>query len=236
MSDASGPLRRPARAYLLEVAVIVSSILLAFALDRGYDAVRDRREERIALEGLRSDFLKNRAEVEVQLSGIRLSAAAIRQVLEAISSPELSRDTLSWEAASGLFASNTLDTYTATLDQLESSAKMELLRDGLLRSLLSEWLAASEDARNEQLRFVDLMGSSLWPALADEGYAFGFGAEGDLPAPRPQRPVGAALGTLRTDALLRQMAIRNGLAHQDLEEARDATEAVLARLDLLLGR
>ena len=57
-----------------------------------------------------------------------------------------------------------------------------------------------------------------------------------LPPPSPQRPVGAALGTRRMDALLRQMVVRNFLATRDLQEAREANEAVLARLEILPGR
>lgn len=76
MSD--GPSRQPRsiHAYAAEIAVIVFSILLAFTLDRGWDARRARGEERVALEGLRADFLKNREEVRTQIAAVEGTAEA----------------------------------------------------------------------------------------------------------------------------------------------------------------
>ncbi len=237
MSD--GPSRQPRslRAYAAEIAVIVFSILLAFTLDRGWDAWQARGEERVALEGLRADFLKNREEVRTQLSAVEGTAEAFVTVLAIVAAPETSGDTLSRPTLGGLFTGNSLDPYTATLDQLESSGQMDLLRDPELRTLLAQWRAETQDARNEQVRFVDLISAVLWPALVDAGYAYPLDSVNwpGVPAAAPQRPAGATLGSPRMDALLRQLALRNFFVRQDLDEARDATEAVLARLDQLLG-
>lgn len=221
----------------MEIAVIVFSILLAFTLDRGWDAWRARGEERVALEGLQADFLKNQEEIQVQLTAVEATAEAFATVLTTIAAPETSRDTLSRNTLKGLFSGTSLDPYTATLDQLESSGEMDLLRDPELRTLLAQWRTETEDARNEQVRFVDLMGTLLWPALADGGYAFPLDPENwpRVPAAAPQRPAGPTLGTPRMDALLRHLALRNFFVRRDLREANDATEAVLARLNELLG-
>ena len=58
MSENVGHHGRSVRAYAIEIGVIVFSILLAFGLDRGYDNLSDRHEERITLQGLRVDFLR----------------------------------------------------------------------------------------------------------------------------------------------------------------------------------
>lgn len=57
----------PRRALLVEGIVIVASILLAFAIDRGYERFEGRSEEAAVLDGLRADFLANRDALEAHL-------------------------------------------------------------------------------------------------------------------------------------------------------------------------
>lgn len=52
------------RRTLIESTAIILSILLAFAIDAGWDAFKERKQERVFLESLLSDFEEARGSIE----------------------------------------------------------------------------------------------------------------------------------------------------------------------------
>jgi hypothetical protein len=219
----------------VEGVVIVGSILLAFAIDRGYESYQDRGEEAAILEGLRSDFVANRTALERHLVWYDQWSDGISSVQDYIrgGSEEPGADEVQ-QALSLLFANPTFDPSTATLEVIESSGRGSVLSDPDLRVLIAEWRVHTADALDQQLGLQRIRESMLWPALVKLDVRAPDGGRArvdppDSPPPPPDlRAAGLAAVLDLHSALLRRTRL-------DLEEVLNATELVLRRLDALLG-
>ena len=74
------------RRLVLEAAVIVASILAAFALERWWDARLERAEEQLTLGALQVEFLEAKAELERHLN--------FHQSFPPLSPPQIERDNI----------------------------------------------------------------------------------------------------------------------------------------------
>jgi hypothetical protein len=234
---------------LVEGAVIVASILLAFAIDRGYETYQERREEAAILEGLRSDLLANREAIETHFEwygrwndGIVQVQEYIRDGSEAEQADEIQR------ALVRLFANPTFDPSTATLDVIESSGRGSLLSDTKLRILIAEWRVHTNDAMDQQQGLQRNRESMLWPALVkldvrtpDGGRVMAGSAESPLSVLDPRRVSEnpPSLQDLRTSGFSAVLDVYSALlrrTHNDLLQVMDATDLVLERLNALLDQ
>jgi hypothetical protein len=234
---------------LVEGAVIVASILLAFAIDRGYETYQERREEAAILEGLRSDLLANREAIETHFEwygrwndGIVQVQEYIRDGSEAEQADEIQR------ALVRLFANPTFDPSTATLDVIESSGRGSLLSDTKLRILIAEWRVHTNDAMDQQQGLQRNRESMLWPALVkldvrtpDGGRVMAGSAESPLSVPDTRRVSEnpPSLQDLRTSGFSAVLDVYSALlrrTHNDLLQVMDATDLVLERLNALLDQ
>jgi hypothetical protein len=221
---------------LVEGAVIVASILLAFAIDRGYESYQERREEAAILEGLRSDFLANQEALESHLEWYDRWSDGISDVQEYISggSAEPKAGELE-QALTVLFANPTFDPSTATLDVIESSGRGSLLSDPELRVLIAEWRVHTTDALDQQQGLQRNRESMLWPTLVQLDVRAPDGSRALLDIPNGPPP----LQDLRASGLAAVLDVHSALlgrTRQDLVQVLDATELVLNRLDALLGQ
>jgi hypothetical protein len=216
--------------------VIVASILLAFAIDRGYESFESRSEETAILAGLRADFVANRAALEAHLEWHDRWAAGIATALEYTRpGSTVGVDDRTVLAFEDFFANPTLDPSTATLDVVESSGRGRLLGDPELRLLIAEWRVHTDDAVDQQAglqRNRDLM---LWPALTaldlrtPDGARAAIDPPDGLPGPEALRAAGLpAILDLHSALLVRTRG--------DWVEVLDATVRVLERLDALGAR
>lgn len=220
---------------LAEGAVIVASILFAFAIDRGYERHQDRREEAAILEGLRSDFLANQVALARHLEwydrwsdGINAVQLYIRDDAGEEDEDKVSRTLMTF------FGNPTFDPSTATLDVIESSGRGRLLSDPDLRSLIAEWRVHTVDALDQQQGLQRIRESMLWPTLVKLDVRVPDGSRrlvdaGEGPPP-PQ--------DLRASGLPAVLDVFSSLlvrTRQDLMEVLEATGLVLTRLDALLG-
>lgn len=226
--------------------MIVASILLAFAIDRGYETYQERREEAAILEGLRSDLLANREAIETHFKWHDRWNDGIVQVQEYIrdGSGEEQADEIQ-RALVLLFANPTFDPSTATLDVIESSGRGSLLSDTKLRFLIAGWRVHTNDAMDQQQGLQRNRESMLWPALVkldvrtpDGGRVMAGSAESPLSVLDlrvSENP--PSLQDLRTSGFSAVLDVYSALlrrTHNDLLEVMDATDLVLERLNALL--
>lgn len=146
--------------------VVVSSILVAFALDAWWDGRLLRKDERQNLIGLRAEF----SAVTRQLQEEQMLQAEIASVCDTLLAHTGPAPTIPPDFKRLLnraFVARTLDLSTGTLDALMAGGRLEILRSEALRSALAGWhgklLDATEDETNARAHFF----SELVPLLAD---------------------------------------------------------------------
>ena len=149
---------------VLESAVIIASILAAFALDTGWENARERREERETLEALRAEFSSARENVLFYRSIQERILTSVTSVVDSLDSAlsrgeafvELPDTALSWA-----YIPPTTTVSLGTLDGLIGSGRLGIVRDRRLRSALGSWgmeLAelAEEETDSRNLAYGDL--------------------------------------------------------------------------------
>lgn len=228
---------RPSKARILvEGAVIVASILLAFTIDRVYENARDRGEESAILEGLRADFEANQLALEDYLGDYTRTIESSGAVLDYVRLGEGHADLFEVARSLGtLYSNRTFDPQTATLDLVESSGRGSLLTDGELRRLVAEWRVHWEDALDQQQGLQRYREGILWPAMIGLDLRVSDGVR-RAPAEDPFLP---HWDDFRDSDLPAALDLFSGLAARtllDLNEVMEANDKVLARLEVLLGR
>lgn len=142
-----GSTGRTMRGFLIEAVVIIASILLAFAIDAGWDEWIDRRDERAMLEALVPEFEANLAEaagvIAVHERNGRLIGLAHARTPRRTS--ELPPDSVS-ATLHALASPRTFDAIRGTLDALIGSGQLELIRDPELVRALTVYLNLVEDS------------------------------------------------------------------------------------------
>lgn len=225
------------RRFLGEGLLIVVSILLAFFIDRSYESFRERGEERVVLDGLRGDFVANLESLDGYVARYQI---LLERNLAAADLLASDRRAMPSDSLAGylrvLYTGGSFDPRSSTLAQAESSGRADLLRDAQLRTLLSEWKADRDDAADSQAGLEEWRNAEVWPLLADLGVAppRSFSRPDSVPS-----PPGLTLRTVRASGLearLRTYGLFVAVNQSDLVELRDATDAVVRRLDQLLAR
>jgi hypothetical protein len=153
------------RTIVVEMLVIVSSILLAFALDAWWDARLESKEGAAVRAALVSEFNAVRAEVEFSaLRNKRIIAAAdsMLQLLRNATAPV--------EATAGtigaLVLTPTTDARRGALDALIASGRLQLLGNDSLQGLVANWPAVLDDIREEEQAAKAFVHEQLLPYLA----------------------------------------------------------------------
>jgi hypothetical protein len=169
------------RALGLEGLVLIAGILLAFQLDRAYQASQDRKLETRYLERLREDLQSDTAEVYrvVSLTAERLEQVALLR--EAARDPGVAteRPAAVVEAVEKVTWRSFPRIRSYTYDELQSTGRMSLLRSESLRSGLGAYYALVEDRRrlglgeDDQDRFrletLGLLSAEHFSAIEDPG-------------------------------------------------------------------
>jgi hypothetical protein len=136
----------------VEAAAIVASILLAFAIDAWWDDRQDRESEQLALQTLREDFAASRQELGERIRA--LENARIRFAEFQSSSPEdieqLQQSTVD-QMITGLMTGATFDPFLGTIDAMVADGRLALIRNQRIRKLLSNWLKAIDDIREDNI-------------------------------------------------------------------------------------
>ncbi len=215
--------------------MIVGSILLAFAIDRGYEGYQERAEEVAILSSLKTELATTQESLRAHLSWYDRwdnSIADIRAYLNDESdgagpaTPEIV------QALRMLYSSPTFDPSTATLNVIESSGRSRAIGDRRLRTLIAEWRVHSEDAIEQQQTLQRSREEVLWPLLMDL----------KLEAPRPPPGETVVYGNPPTvtqlvgsdvNTVLSFYGMLAQISGDDWRQVFDATSAVLERLEAM---
>jgi hypothetical protein len=155
------------RRWAAEVAAIVGSILLAFAIDAWWDDVQMRQDARAALEQLRGEFLSNSDVIHEAQSS---HEEAQRMFVEMVRIIRHSGDPAGSYVVpdSILFALGswtTVDPAQGVLDALVNSGRILLIDDSNLRADLTSWAKALEDVREEEIEDRRITSDQVLPLI-----------------------------------------------------------------------
>lgn len=160
------PTRMSLRRALLEGAVIVLSILLAFGIDAWWDGTQDRKAERIALAALRTEFEANQAEIRQAmwwLGRSRQNASAFVGALQ--EGGGLVPDSTVW-LTWGLASANPVE---GALEGILGSRGLDILSDPVLKSEIAVWRGDLRDLLEDQRDAQLFLQGELVPVLARSG-------------------------------------------------------------------
>jgi hypothetical protein len=136
------------RRLLLEGAVIVASILLAFAIDAGWNSHLERREAESLREEIRQDISNTRLELSRALAASESVAAGARRILEEMAggSPRQQRDSV-LSTLGSVFVLSAWDPVNDTYAEAIGSGRLSLIDQADARLALSRY--------QSQLQFVE---------------------------------------------------------------------------------
>ena len=144
---------------LVEAAVIVVSILLAFGIDAAWDERSERRSERLALQALHAEALANRELLGTVLGRVRddLARAAEFYDLSPAELGAMPQDAASSRVLQSLWRPNTYALKDGAFEGLVRAGRLELIRSVELRQKLIDWQgeAADLDERHEVLATLE---------------------------------------------------------------------------------
>ncbi|MEM9300879.1 MAG: hypothetical protein AAGE01_02140 [Pseudomonadota bacterium] len=232
--EVSAPRRPiPWRRLLVEGGTIVVSILLAFAIDAGWEARNERQEERDLLASLTADFRMNReAAAATRARHVENFDRFVR--FQRLSSAELARlDEVQVAAIYRSFAAPwTFDPLRGTLDTLISSGKFGLIRDSELQRALIAFLNLRADSE-EDARYMSNAAEIAWNGYVAHGGPWRR-AGVDVDAPLPVLDA-ATLRAIREDPqLMGLLRLHLQSAERYVGELEVQIEAI-ERVLLLLG-
>ena len=152
---------------LAEGAIIVVSILLAFAIDAWWDSRKDRHEEREILLGLRIEFVDLRERLDRWGEANRTGMRFIEKYLsDAISEMDLGAVETTFAYA---IVVNVLDQGGA-VDALLASGRLEKVGDMDIRGRLVKWPDWLEDIHTNDLSARSYAMHQIAPYLAKQGF------------------------------------------------------------------
>ncbi len=153
----------------IEAAAIVASILLAFAIDAGWDERQERAEEREVLESLRVEFQANRDQAASVISFHERVVQSIVVLMELSEDEILALPAEAVEEALGSFGSpRTFDAVRGSVDALIGSGKLGILQDRELRESLTTFVNVVDDSV-EDANYLGLSSMTVWNEIAKNG-------------------------------------------------------------------
>jgi len=156
------------RGLIFEALVIMASILVAFALDRWWDARQDRVEERLVLQALHDEFLQAKAELDQRLALHQRIEGSVRSTLDALRQAHDRGEpfvTVGDTALGWAYVPPTTQLALGTLNGLLASARLGLLRDRELRIVLSSLENVLGELTEEETRALAHVQDHLDPVM-----------------------------------------------------------------------
>jgi hypothetical protein len=169
---------------LTESAVVVASILLAFAIDAWWQEREARDLEVLAIAGIRSDFESHIAEIDTSLVRNRTREAAADSLLQIVGPEAVAQDPeriLRHMGHAAFLA--TVSFQGGSLATLTNTSGLASIRNPDLRLALSDWLQALEF--NEVMNTWAYDETARYSALLDDRVPLG---DLDRAAGYPQIP------------------------------------------------
>ena len=153
--------------YLYEGAVIVASILVAFALDASWANYQESKVEQKILRELKEELESAKARIEFSISELEGVIEASSELVDSLGkdTPILSPDAAQ-DLVNRILDINTLEVPTSVLDSVVASGQVRLITNIELRKALAEWPALISDVRENHEWHREETDGFLIPYLA----------------------------------------------------------------------
>jgi hypothetical protein len=220
--------------FALEAALIVGSILLAFAIDAAWESRGEHRREAELLSALRTDFERNRealAEARAQHESHR--AAALRYLDVSAPGRQTSRDSIDDETLLALVSWHTYDPVLGSLGSAVASGQLTLIRDDDLRAALASWVDSVEDLNESEA--VDRDHAQRFAQVAFDYVPFRsavyrLGAEEYGPPSTASADYSGLLTSLRAENIATNRAAEIGFILGDVDRVEAELAEILDRI------
>lgn len=147
-----------------EGAAIVTSILLAFAIDAWWERHQRNQECAAIVTALSAEFAEARLRIEARKSGIERIAAHADTVASLLALQQ-TRVEIPLRHLVGLIRTPTFDPPMGEVQALLQTGNLDLISDRRLRQALAEWPAAVVDLEEKSQLHVAFVYDQLIPAL-----------------------------------------------------------------------
>ena len=137
----------------MEAFAIVLSILLAFAIEAGWDARKESAEETRALESLVSEFEANRSVVEQAIQrhdSILVAARLLAEISTGAAAPPEGAAEMNRIFGLALTRGQSTHYASGTLSALLASGDIELISNPEIRSRVAAWPSVLEEALEDE--------------------------------------------------------------------------------------
>ena len=143
----------PWRRTMVESVAIILSILLAFAIDAGWDEFQQRNREKAFLVSLLSDFEEARNRIDESISKQERFVALANQLLGFHDGdiPDIEPEVLETTLGAVFFDWETLYLPSGSRDALFASDDIEIIGNEDLRAMLAAWPSRVADAAEDDL-------------------------------------------------------------------------------------
>jgi len=143
----------PLKRIAVEAVVIVTSILLAFAIDAWWDERQERIEEAEILLGLESEFSRYRDDLEKSIEYHANVRLLTEELMAATRRGSWDSGTQSIDHALITLSDPMSHDYGGgVLDALISAGRLEIISDNVLRVKLASWSEVFNEVRDDEIR------------------------------------------------------------------------------------
>ncbi|MDH3416351.1 MAG: hypothetical protein OEM64_08605, partial [Gammaproteobacteria bacterium] len=143
----------PWRRTMVESVAIILSILLAFAIDAGWDTFKEHNQEKAFLASLLDDFEETRSRIDASTDRHMIFIDFARQLLEfhGGDAPDIETDALETMLGAVFFDWTSLYLPSGSRDALFSSGDIEIISNEELRAMLAAWPSVVADAAEDDI-------------------------------------------------------------------------------------
>jgi len=152
--------------FSVEAIVIVGSILLAFAIDAGWENVQNEADKREMLLLLKSQFEENLSILDDELSRHEFAEQRSRNLLG------ISTGRIPWPgyeetmtSLSSMFAYSSFNSSSGAVESFLNSDSSRLLNNPNLQSQIAAWPSQIQENNEDEIRLVSLVDNHFKPYL-----------------------------------------------------------------------
>ena len=155
------------RRTMMESVTIILSILLAFAIDAGWDEIKERNQEKAFLSSLLSDFKETRSRIDKSTDAHMEFISSGRQLLSFKDgkTPNIKTEQLERMLAAIFYDFNSLYLPSGSRDALFASGDIEIISNVELRAMLAAWPSMVADASEDDNFIANDVMNHLAPYL-----------------------------------------------------------------------